>query len=163
VEKQMTAMNTEIKLNRRQILGGLTASALLVGVSLLPIQASRAADDVVSARIKELVGDGPIRDGRITLDVPEIAENGNTVPVAFEVDSPMTAEDYVKAVHVLAVGNPAPEVASFGFTPMNGVAAASTRIRLARTQNVVVLAEMSDGSVYRAQSEVKVTIGGCGG
>ena len=75
----------------------------------------------------------------------------------------MTAENHVKAVHLMADGNPSPEVISFKFTPQSGRAEASTRMRLAQTQNVIAFAEMSDGSVYRAAQPVKVTIGGCGG
>jgi sulfur-oxidizing protein SoxY len=102
-------------------------------------------------------------EGRITLDLPQIAENGNTVPLTVEVDSPMSEADYCKAVHIFAEGNPLPNVASFRFTPACGQAFASTRIRLAKTQNVIAVAEMSDGSLYTTKAEVKVTIGGCGG
>ena len=75
----------------------------------------------------------------------------------------MTADNYVKAVHLFADGNPTPAVASLYFTPMSGKAEASSRMRMAGTQNVVAVAEMSDGKVFRASQEVKVTIGGCGG
>ena len=75
----------------------------------------------------------------------------------------MTADNYVKAVHVMADGNPTPDVASFNFTPAMGACSASTRMRLAKPQNIIVLAEMNDGSFKQAQSIVKVTIGGCGG
>ena len=92
-----------------------------------------------------------------------LAENGNTVPVGFEVQSPMTGADHVKAVHLFAEGNPEPSVASIRFSPASGRAKAATRMRLAKTQNIVAVAEMSDGSVYMAKTEVKVTIGGCGG
>ena len=95
--------------------------------------------------------------------MPQIAENGNSVPVTVSVDSPMTADNYVKAVHIVAEANPDPAVASFQFTPMSGKAEVSTRMRLARTQQIVAVAEMSDGSIYSAKTEVKVTIGGCGG
>jgi sulfur-oxidizing protein SoxY len=99
----------------------------------------------------------------IYLDLPEIAENGNQVKVSFEIDSPMTDENFVRFVHVLADGNPAPKVAKFMFTPSAGVCSATTRMRLAKTQNVYLLAEFSNGSYAMAQSTVKVTIGGCGG
>ena len=97
------------------------------------------------------------------MTAPEIAENGNSVPVTVEVDSPMTDGDYVASVTILADGNPNPEVATFHFTPLSGTAAATTRIRLAKTQNVVAIAKMSDGSTFSDRKEVKVTIGGCGG
>lgn len=148
---------------RRKVLlsfgaGGLAVAAL----ALVPrkVLADRAA---MEEAIKGHVGDAALQEGRITLDLPQIAENGNTVPLTVEIDSPMTETDYVKAVHIYAEGNPLPNVASFHFSPRNGRARAATRIRLAQTQNVVAVAEMSDGSVYTASTEVKVTIGGCGG
>lgn len=122
-----------------------------------------ADGDAVAAKIKSLTGGKSVGEGSITLDLPEIAENGNAVKVAFSVDSPMAADNYVKAVHVMADGNPVPDVASFNFTPAMGACSASTRMRLAKTQNIVVLAEMSDGSFKTAKQTVKVTIGGCGG
>ena len=97
------------------------------------------------------------------MDLPQIAENGNTVPLTIEIDSPMSDADHVKSVHIFAEGNPLPDVASIHFTPRCGVARASTRMRLAGTQNVVAVAELSDGRVVGAKTEVKVTIGGCGG
>ena len=158
----MTDMGST-SVSRRTLLGsavGVTASAALLGVA--PVALSATAD--VDAAIQALIGDAEVKtDGRISLDLPEIAENGNTVPVAVTVDSPMTGDDYVKSVHVFAADNPLPEVITFKFTPASGVASASTRMRLARTQMVVAVAELSDGSVIRTQREVKVTIGGCGG
>jgi sulfur-oxidizing protein SoxY len=94
---------------------------------------------------------------------PEIAENGNAVPVTVSVESPMTDKDHVKAVHVVADGNPNPGVASFFFTPAAGKCEVQFRVRMAQTQKIVVVAEMSDGSLWSAAREVKVTIGGCGG
>ena len=85
------------------------------------------------------------------------------MPLNFEVESPMSDKDYVKAVHFFADGNPNPALANFFFTPMSPKAAAQIRIRLAQTQNIVAVAEMSDGKLYTAKKEVKVTIGGCGG
>ena len=122
-----------------------------------------ASQDTVAAEVKKLFGDKTISDGKIKLDLPTIAENGLVVPLGFEVESPMTEKDYVKAIHFFAEGNPNPQIASFRFTPMSPKAAASVRIRLAQTQNVVAFAEMSNGDIYTAKKEVKVTIGGCGG
>ena len=101
--------------------------------------------------------------GRITLTAPEIAENGNTVPISVSVESPMTADDHVASVIILAEGNPNPDVATMHFTAMSGEASATTRMRLAKTQNVIAVAKMSNGDVYMDKKEVKVTIGGCGG
>ncbi len=147
---------------RRHVLVVMGATGLAVGSGAMTGRAFADAA-AVDAAIKDKIGGKTAQAGRITLELPQIAENGNTVPIGIEVDSPMTANDYVKAVHVFAEGNPLPNVATFRFTPMCGMAKASTRMRLARTQNVVAVAEMSDGSFYRETVEVKVTIGGCGG
>ncbi|MCZ8186972.1 MAG: thiosulfate oxidation carrier protein SoxY [Beijerinckiaceae bacterium] len=117
----------------------------------------------VEAEIKKLYGDKKAEAGRIKLDVPQIAENGLVVPINVEVESPMTAADHVKSVHVFADGNPLPGIVSYRFTPESGRAAASARMRLAQTQNIICIAEMADGKLFTARSEVKVTIGGCGG
>ena len=155
-------MESISKVTRRHVLVLTGAAAAAAAAGLLPNIA--AADKAaVEEAIKKAIGDAATQSGRITLDLPQIAENGNTVPIGVEVDSPMTASDYVKSVHIFAEGNPNPNVASLHFTPANGVAKASTRMRLLKTQNVVAVAEMSDGSVYRETVEVKVTIGGCGG
>ena len=153
----------EPTLSRRQALKGASAFALtLVAMGLLAPEAAADAK-LVEAAMKRLIGDAKPTEGKIKLDLPQIAENGNTVPVAFEVESPMSKDNYVKSVHLFADGNPAADVASFHFTPQCGMAKASTRIRLAGTQNIVAVAEMSDKSVYMVKQQVKVTIGGCGG
>lgn len=146
--------------NRRQVLiAGLTGVAgIVAGASMASADAG-----LVAAEIKKSFGDKPMTEGKIKLDLPSIAENGLVVPLNFEVESPMTEKDYVKSVHFFAEGNPNPLVAAFHFTPMMPKAAAQIRIRLAQTQNVIAVAEMSDGKIYTAKKEVKVTIGGCGG
>ena len=149
--------------NRRDVLELAGAGvAVVVGGSLIafPANANKAA---VADAIKKQIGDKPTQSGRIKLELPQIAENGNTVPIGIEVESAMTDSDYVKAVHVFAEKNPRPDVATFQFSPANGKAKVSTRMRLLKTQNIVAVAEMSDGSVYMAKNQVKVTIGGCGG
>ena len=141
----------------------LTGTAVLAGVvGVPPAHADQKLLDEAMAKVLagRTAGDG---SDVIKLELPEIAENGNTVPLRFEVDSPMTDANHVAHVHVFADGNPRPDVASFHFTPASGKAAASTRMRLAKTQNIVAVAEMSDGKVVMAKKEVKVTIGGCGG
>jgi sulfur-oxidizing protein SoxY len=123
-----------------------------------------ADEAAVAAEIKKLYGDKPAEASKVVkLDIPEIAENGLVVPINVEVTSPMTDADYVKAVHVFADGNPLPGVITYRFTPACGKAAASTRMRLAQTQNIVCIAEMSNGTLHLAKANVKVTIGGCGG
>lgn len=117
----------------------------------------------VDALIEKMTGGKKAAAGRITLDLPTIAENGLVVPVNFEVESPMTPDDYVKSVHLFAEANPNVQVADFSFTPLCPKAAAQLRIRLAQTQNVTALAIMSNGDAFISKKEVKVTIGGCGG
>jgi len=101
--------------------------------------------------------------GKVLIELPEIAENGNTVPLSVSVDAPMDADNYVSEVLVVADGNPNPGVATFRFSPLSGKAEASTRIRLATTQNIIVVAKTSKGELLTNQKLVKVTIGGCGG
>ena len=139
-----------MKLTRRESLwiglGGIAAAALPMSVSAATVEELTAA----------FTGGAVPATGGITLTAPEIAENGNTVPVA--VDAPGAV-----AIMLLALGNPEPAVATFTFGPAAGSQMASTRIRLAKTQDVMALAKMADGSIVQAQATVKVTIGGCGG
>ena len=142
----------------------LLERALLAAGLLLPIAAlARAEDNGTKALIAKLLGDRAPAAGGLKFTTPFIAENGNTVPISVEVEGQFSAESYVKAIHLFAEANPAPEVISFEFTPASGRAKVATRIRLAKTQAVVALAEWSDGRVLQAINEVKVTIGGCGG
>ena len=152
--------NTQ-NISRRTALGlavGGSVAALAAGYGL-PVHASPLADEIM----KKIMNGRSAAEGGVKLDVPEIAENGNTVPVGFTVDSPMTKDDYIKSVHIIADGNPGPMIATFNFTPMSGEASASTRMRLAKTQNIIAIAEKSDGSLVKVSTQVKVTIGGCGG
>ncbi len=113
--------------------------------------------------LQELTGGAKPTEGKVKLEMPEIAENGATVPVKISVDSPMTDKDYCESVTIIAPKNPTVYVATFKFTPDSGKAWVSTRMRLAQTQEVWALAKMSDGSFRIAKTNVKVTIGGCGG
>lgn len=146
--------------SRRTFIAGASLAALALVIA--PYTA-RADAKAVEDELKKLFGGKQMSEGRVKLDVPQIAENGLVVPINLDVDSPMTEQDYVKTVHVFADGNPSPYVITYHFTPSNGRASASNRIRLAKTQNIIAVAEMSDGSLHMAKSEVKVTIGGCGG
>ena len=124
------------------------------------IAAATLANPLFAATVEELTagftgGAAPGTDG-ITLTAPEIAENGNTVPV--EVEAPGAV-----SIMLMASGNPEPAVGTFTFGPLAGAQKASTRIRLASTQDVVAIAKMADGSFRTAKNNVKVTIGGCGG
>jgi sulfur-oxidizing protein SoxY len=144
--------------NRRQTLalGAGAVSAAMLGA---PALAKNDAEDA----IKKFTGGKTPVQGKIKLDLPEIAENGNTVPMTVTVDSPMTEQSHVTEVLIVADENPRSGVATFHFSPASGIAEANTRIRLAATQDVIAVAKMNDGSFYTASKQVKVTIGGCGG
>ena len=148
-------------MQRRQVLGlGVGIVAAICGG--VPPPAWAAKNDAEEL-IKKFTGGKATTDGRVKLDLPEIAENGNTVPMTVTVESPMTEQSYVSDVLVIADGNPRGGIAHFHFSPASGVAEANTRIRLAETQNVIAVAKMNDGSFFIARKPVKVTIGGCGG
>ena len=122
-----------------------------------------AGKEQVLKRIDEITKGRGAKELDIFLDLPEIAENGNQVKVNFEIESEMTKENYIKNVYILADGNPAPDIAKFSFTPDMGMCSATTRIRLSKTQNVVLVAENNKNEYFMTKSKVKVTIGGCGG
>jgi sulfur-oxidizing protein SoxY len=148
-------------LSRRQALalGAGAAAAMPLLLRAGPALAARTAtEEAIKAFTK---GKEPVK-GKVKLDLPEIAENGNTVPMTVSVDAPMTKESFVEEVMIVADGNPHPGVVTFRFTP-SSVAEANTRIRLAETQNVIAVARMNDGAVFSDVKQVKVTIGGCGG
>jgi sulfur-oxidizing protein SoxY len=138
-----------MKLTRRATLLSAIGAAC---ASVLPLRAFAAADEAIAA----FTGGAAVGTGGVTLTAPEIAENGNTVPI--EVSAPGAV-----AIAVYAAGNPVPNVATFKFGPLAASQSASTRIRLATTQDVVAVAQMADGTFVSDRKEVKVTIGGCGG
>tara|TARA_B100001250_G_C19736274_1_gene760910 strand:- start:506 stop:985 length:480 start_codon:yes stop_codon:yes gene_type:complete len=122
-----------------------------------------ASPDIVKSKLDEIINGSATKEADIFLDVPEIAENGNQVKISFEIDSPMSEDDFVKEVYIFADGNPAPNVGKFLFTPFSGECFASTKMRLSKTQDVYLLAKFSDNKYGLERSTVKVTIGGCGG
>jgi sulfur-oxidizing protein SoxY len=150
-----------VSLNRRQILGA-GAGALAVAVLGVTVPPAAAANDSADL-IRKFTGGKAPTEGKVKLDLPEIAENGNTVPMTVSVESPMTEQSHVTDVLIVGDGNPNGGMATFHFTPASGVAEANTRIRLAATQNITAVARMNDGSFFTVSKQVKVTIGGCGG
>ncbi|SMP35421.1 thiosulfate oxidation carrier protein SoxY [Shimia sagamensis] len=138
-------------LTRRRVLALGTSTFAMASLIGLPALAS-LTDDAIAA----ITGGAEITEGGIDLTAPEIAENGNTVPV--EVSAAGAVE-----IALFASGNPTPAVATFKFGPLAGSRSGSTRIRLAKTQDVVAIAKMEDGTFRKASATVKVTIGGCGG
>jgi sulfur-oxidizing protein SoxY len=155
-------LNIEIVGRRTFLLGAGASLAVATFLANLPALAQEPVRSLDEA-LKKVLGDAKPAESGITLEVPEIAENGNTVPFSLAVESPMSPENYVKTLHIFASGNPQVGVASYHFTPASGKAAVSSRMRLARTQDVVAVAELSDGKFLLGKRSVKVTIGGCGG
>ncbi|EPX84834.1 thiosulfate-binding protein SoxY [Rubellimicrobium thermophilum DSM 16684] len=135
---------------RETLLIGLGAFAAATGLAGPSLAAT------LEERIDAFTGGAAMAEGGITLTAPEIAENGNTVPISVEAPGAV-------AIMLLASGNPNPDVGTFHFGPLAASQRAATRIRLAATQEVIAIAQMADGSFLRTSREVKVTIGGCGG
>jgi sulfur-oxidizing protein SoxY len=158
----MIADNQDGHATRR---GFLVATARLVGAagiaSVFPGNESRATPAAMQAAIKKVVGVAPLRKGKVTLDLPQIVENGNTVPLEVAVESAMTATDYVKAIHVFNEKNPQPNVISIRLGPRAGKGSVSTRMRLADSQQIVAIAEMSDGTFWSDTVDVVVTLAAC--
>jgi sulfur-oxidizing protein SoxY len=137
-------------------------SALLAIAGVLVARGALATPDSTKDWLAGLAKGTP-KEGKVALKAPEIAENGNAVPLTVSIESEMSEKSYVKALYIAADGNPNPAVAIYEFTPLSGKAEVQMRIRLAQTQKLVAVAEMNDGTLYTASREVKVTIGGCGG
>ncbi len=149
-----------IRIDRRQALLGAGA---LIGLGVAGPLRAEAEGNGWEALVDDFTGGVIPQEGRIVLDLPEVAENGASVPLALRVDSPMTDDDHVRRVLVVAGANPAPKVAEFRFSALSGTAEVATRIRLGSSQRVIAVAEMSDGSFHTARRMVQVTIGGCVG
>jgi sulfur-oxidizing protein SoxY len=143
---------------RRAVLLGTLAGSVAVTIRLEPAQAT---PERMRTAIRNVVGEASIRKGRVELEVPPLVENGNTVALSVAVDSPMTATDYVKALHVFNEKNPQPNVISVHLGPRAGKAKISTRFRLADSQMVTAIAEMSDGTFWSASADVSVTLAAC--
>lgn len=150
-------MNDEINFNRRTL---LFSAGGAIAITTSPLTAFAAQEDLDAAR-RELFGDRSIQEGRVTVKLPPIAENGYSVPLMVSVDSAMTPSDYVKQITVLSPRNPLPNVAQFSLTPRSGKAIVSTRIRMSGTQSIQAIAEMTDGSLWSGSMETVVTLAAC--
>ena len=160
----MTQIDSPVALNRRQFaVTGAAAAALALLPSLPALAQQQPEAKPWEELVKKILGDAKPVEGKLTIDMAEIAENGNTVPFTVGVDNPMTDKDYVKAIYIISTANPRPEVATFRFTPASGAAKAESRMRLIGTQDVIAIAELSDGKFLMGRRPVKVTVGGCGG
>jgi sulfur-oxidizing protein SoxY len=145
-------------MNRREFLA--TGSSLAVTMAM-GTQAVFAMPDEVREAIRLVVGSAPINPGRVKLDLPPLVENGNVVPIKIAVDSPMSGSDRVRAIHLFAEKNPLPVVAVFRFGPRAGRAEVEARIRLADSQAVIAICEMSDGSFWSDRVDTVVTLAAC--
>jgi len=147
---------------RRDVLvGGLAGLGAGLSAVLIKVEPAAATPATMQRAIRQVVGEAPVRKGKVTIDVPALVENGNTVALAIEVDSPMTEQDHVKAIHVFNEKNPLPNVISARLSPHAGRARIATRFRLADTQTIVAIAELSDGSFWSASADVIVTLQAC--
>jgi sulfur-oxidizing protein SoxY len=148
--------------NRRCFLIRSAGFAAAVGMSSgLPLREGRATPQAMQEAIRKIVGEAALQHGKVRLDVPPLVENGNAVPLTVSVDSPMTEADHVKAIHIVNEKNPQPYVISATLGPRAGRASLSTRIKLADSQQVVALAELSDGSFWSESADIIVTLAAC--
>jgi sulfur-oxidizing protein SoxY len=145
----------DVVIDAARLAGGV---GLLLTVAPAPVRATPAS---MLAAMKKVVGEAPLHKGKVKLELPPLIENGNSVSMTVTVDSPMTSEDFVKAIHVFNEKNPQPNVMSIHLSPRAGRASIATRIRLADSQKVIAVAEMNDGSFWSDELEVIVTLAAC--
>jgi sulfur-oxidizing protein SoxY len=147
--------------SRRQLLR-LAGSAAVVGaVPIAIVRPAQATPAMLATAIRNVVGEAPIRTGKVKLDIPPLVENGNTVPMTVSVTNPMTADDHVKSIHLFNEKNPQPNIGNFYLGPHAGRAQVSTRIRLADSQKVVAVARLSDDTFWSATVDIVVTLAAC--
>jgi sulfur-oxidizing protein SoxY len=157
----MMQHNTLFK--RRRVLKSMAGSLLLPAAAPMWAQSATARPPLLELVpvLKKIAGGATVREGKVKLDIPKLAENGHLVPLTVSVESPMTANDYVRTLYLLSEKNPRPIIAKIGMGPGTGRAALTTRIRLAGAQYVVAVAQMSDGSFWAAATDVIVTETAC--
>ena len=142
-------------ISRRDCLGFLAA------FGLAPWSGAFAESEQADAAIRALVGNSRVRSGRIALELPPLVENGHSVVLTVNVQSPMTEQDHVRSVHLFAEGNPLPGILTAYFTPRSGRAVLTSRVRLAQSQRIWAIAAMSDGSLWQTSAETLVTLSAC--
>jgi sulfur-oxidizing protein SoxY len=146
--------------SRRQFLR--VAGGAVAGLgTVMAIRPARATPAEMQDAIRKVVGSARITPGKVTLELPPLIENGNAVPLTVSVDSPMTEADHVKTVHVFTEKNPQPNVVGFHLGPRAGRARVATRVRLADSQTVVAICQLSDGTFWSASADVVVTLAAC--
>jgi sulfur-oxidizing protein SoxY len=142
--------------SRRDVLA--VAGGACLALTVRPAEATPAA---MTLAIRKVVGEAEVKPGKVKLELPPLVENGNTVAMSVSVDSPMTPKDYVKAIHVFTEKNPQPNIIGIQLGPRAGRASISTRIRLADSQKVVAICELSDGTFWSHSVDVIITLGAC--
>jgi sulfur-oxidizing protein SoxY len=148
--------------SRRQFLLSAGGAAAGIGLTaLIQVKPARATPAEMLDAISKVVGPVRVNTGKVKLDLPPLVENGNAVPLTVSVESPMTEADHVRAIHLFTEKNPQPEVVSFRLGPRAGRASVATRVRLADTQTVVAICELSDGSFWSGSADVVVTLAAC--
>ena len=146
---------------RRTFLGLTGSAAFAAAVPVVTLRPLEATPAMLASAIRTIVGEAPVRTGKVKLDIPPLVENGNTVPMTVRVESPMTANEFVKSIHVFNEKNPQPNIGNFYIGPWAGRAQISTRIRLADTQKVVAIARLSDDTFWSASVDIVVTLAAC--
>jgi sulfur-oxidizing protein SoxY len=139
---------------RRDFLAGLAGSLALPGAALAQV-------DSPDPLAKAVANGAPMRKGKVTLVLPQLADNGNSVPIRITVDSPMTPADHVKSIHLYSERNPVPNMANFYLGPRAGKAEINSRVRLAGSQRVTAVAKLSDGSFWYDAAPIVVTLSAC--
>ena len=147
---------------RRRFLG-LAGSTAVIGAlpALINMRPVEATPETMAAAIRTVTGGAVVQSGKVKLDIPPLVENGNSVPMTVSVASPMTANDYVKSIHVFNEKNPQPNLGNFYLGPRAGRAQVSTRVRLADSQKITAIAKLSDGSFWSVTADVVVTLAAC--
>jgi sulfur-oxidizing protein SoxY len=146
---------------RRRFLGLAGSAALCGTMPIVTVRPAEATPAMLASAIRSVVGEAEVHTGKVKLDIPPLVENGNTVPMTVSVPSPMTADEHVKSIHVFNEKNPQPNIGNFHLGPDAGRAQVSTRIRLADSQKVVAIAQLSDGSFWSTSVDVVVTLAAC--
>lgn len=161
----MSEEKPTVRTTRRQVLaaaGAAAAGASLPAAVIAPVHAQIPANPAqLAMAIRRIAGSSEVKTGKVKLDVPPLSENGNSVTMTVTVDSPMTPTDYVKAIHVVSEKNPQPNVISVKLGPRAGRPEIQTRIRLADSQDIVAIAELSDGTFWQDTGNVIITLGAC--
>src|SRR3569832_230916 len=141
-------MMFRIHISRRHLLQFASSAAVCSALPVVTTRPMSATPAMLASAIRDLVGEATVKVGKVKLEIPPLVENGNTVPMTVTIDSPMTSDDYVKSIHVFNEKNPQPNIGNFHLGPRAGRAKVATRIRLADSQKVTAVAQLSDGSFW---------------